>query len=133
MDVLRNALPRVFDEERFDHTARIWSVLADSPALQRAEANMVAQCTAEAVQLLLDRLHAPGQPPDRVFLGGLVRSALGVIETAAEVWHERTDGARGAESRAVFLELAQEALDHLRCGYGSASTPPIPDTTEGRP
>ncbi|MFC0359224.1 TetR/AcrR family transcriptional regulator [Kytococcus schroeteri] len=140
LDVLREALPRVFDEARFEHFARIRAVATSSPTPERAEATLVARCVADAVHLLSDRLRTPGGSVDRLYLGGLVRSGLGVIETAAGVWLEETSGRADADSRALFLEHARRALDHLRAGYGSAPASPepsldtttLPTTPEGR-
>lgn len=134
LDVLRRALPTVFDATVFDRIASIRRAAVHSPALRRAETAIVTDSVGDALALLEARSRRVGVEPDRLFLAGLARSGLGAIETAAEAWMERTGGAADEESRRTFTELAQRALDDLRSGYGSADTPDSPDTTtEGRP
>lgn len=130
LEVLREVLPRVFDEETFRQTASIWRASHDSPALKRTEAAVIDECVASGLEHVAGRYEATGQnPPDRLFVAGMTRSGLGAIETAVELWREQEEGLSEAASRELFLHLAGQALDDLRSGYTTC----IRTTTEGRP
>lgn len=119
LDVLREALPEVFDAQSFARIARIWRVAETSGSLHRTEASVIGQCVQTALDSVVERYAELGLDVDRMFLAGLARSGLGAIETASEAWREQTDPDAPVDeaSRQLFLELAQRALDDLRSGY----------------